>query len=123
MCYWYSHTLKSFLHSGNGVQEATGISARILLKWTPDAPEAGSSGLCFLCNLRVGLILHRLCGCPLGYLAFPKLFLRGTIFLYFWLLSNIRYFFTPYGLGMAKKDFLGTPCPKSVVPIKSHAET
>ncbi len=37
------HTVESFLRSGKRMQEAPGISARILLKCTPDTSEVGSS--------------------------------------------------------------------------------
>ena len=43
VCYLGSHTVESFLHSGNGMQEASSAIARFLLEWTPDASEVGSS--------------------------------------------------------------------------------
>ena len=42
------------------MQEASGIIARILLEWTPDASGVGFSiFMCCYGNLRVGLILSR----------------------------------------------------------------
>ena len=43
VCYCDRHTVESFLHSGNGMQEDSGVPAQNLLEWIPDTSEVSSS--------------------------------------------------------------------------------